>query len=303
MQPAFDVLCLGFANHDMIAAVEGYPPPDSKNEVLDLLEQGGGPAATAAVAIARLGGRVALLAAVGDDQTGERVLREVAAEGVDASHCPRRQGAVTAVSLVIVDRSAATRAVFRYSGTMKLLPADVDPALVKSARVLLIDAHMPEAALAAASIARQGSIPVVLDSGEPKEGLGELMAVADYPAPTAAAARWLTGEQDVERAARSLLREPARAVVATMGAGGYVIATPEAVRREPAFLVDAVDTTGAGDAFHGGLALALAWGQPIEEAARFGAAVAALKCCKPGGRTGLPTLPEVEELLAHPRFR
>ncbi len=301
--PDFDVLCLGLANHDMVAAVEGYPLPDSKVEVMDLVEQGGGPAATAAVAVARLGGRVAILMAVGDDERGDRILEGLAVEGVDVSRCVRVRGAVSPVSFVVVDRSAATRAIFRYSGTMKLSAADVDPELVASARVLLVDTHMPEAALEAAAIARRSGVPVVLDAGEPKSGLESLMSVADYPTPPLETAQWLSGEQDPERAALAMLRDEARAVVVTMGADGHLVVSGEGMWRERAFEVDVVDTTGAGDAFHGGFALALAQGQPVRDAARFGAAVAALKCREPGGRSGLPTMSEVENLLAHPRYR
>ncbi len=295
--PALDVVCLGMATHDLVAAVDAYPPADSKTEVVELLEQGGGPAATAAVAIARLGGKVALVAAVGDDGRGERILRELADEGVDVSHCVRPAGSVSPVSMVAVDRSTGSRAIFYYRGTAKLLPAHVDPRLIASARVLLADANLPEAALEACGAARQLGVPVVLDAGEPKPGVEELMALADYPVPPIDAAGRLSGEEDPERAAAALLRGSARAVVVTLGSEGYAVATPAGVWRERAFEVRAVDTTGAGDAFHGAFALALAWGMDVRGAARFAAAAAALKCREPGGRTGLPSLVEVEALL------
>lgn len=294
---SLDVLCVGLANHDLLMPVEGYPPPDTKIEVLDLREQGGGPAATAAVAIARLGGRVALLAAVGDDERGKGILAELAREGVEVSFCPRSPGP-SSVSVVIVDRPAGTRTIFRYPGSAELKEEQVDPTLVQCARVLLVDAHMPEAAREATRIAREAGVPVVLDPGEPKTGLERLLEGADYPIPPVETALWATGETDPERAAARLLHEGARAVIVTLGAEGYVVATGEGIRRESAFRVEVVDTTGAGDAFHGGFAFALAQGSPVREAARFAAAVAALKCRKPGGRTGLPTLPEVRGLLA-----
>ncbi len=298
MESPLDVLCLGFANDDLLVAVAGYPPPDAKVEALELEEQGGGPAATAAVAVARLGGRVALLSTVGDDQRGERILADLAREGVDVSHCHRLPGACSSVSLVIVDRSAGTRNVFRYLGDRQFELEELDPNLVRGSRVLLVDPHLPNSALAATRIARKAGVPVVLDPGEPKPGLEELLAVADYLVPPVRTALWVTGETDSERAAELLLRRNgARAVVVTMGARGYAVATEEGSWREDAFPVEVVDTTGAGDAFHGGFAFALAQGQSVREAARFAAAVAALKCRKPGGRAGLPTLPEVERLL------
>lgn len=293
-----DVLCVGFANQDLLGAVSGYPPADVKIDLLALEEQGGGPAATAAVAIARLGGKVALLAAVGDDDRGRQILADLAREGVDISRCPQLPGALSPLSLVVVDRSAATRTIFRYLGTSALAREHVVPSLVSGAGVLLMDAHMPDAALEAAGLARRAGVPVVLDAGEPKARLEELLGSADYLVPPAATALAVTGESDPERAAVALLRAPARGVVLTMGAAGHLVATEKGLWREPAFQVRVVDTTGAGDAFHGGFALALAQGEKVREAARFGAAVAALKCRQPGGRAGLPTLPEVRELLA-----
>ncbi len=292
-----DVLSLGFANHDLLLVVDGYPPADSKRDALDLLEQGGGPAATAAVAVARLGGRVALLTTVADDQRGERILSDLAREGVDVSYCSRAPGAISALSLIVVDASAGTRTIFRYRGSLRPELERLDPKLVKGARVLLVDGHLPESALQAARIAREAGLPVVLDPGEPKPALEELLGLADYPISPLHTALWATGESDPEQAALGLLRRGAKAAIVTQGASGYLLATEEGVRQEPAFQVKVVDTTGAGDAFHGGFAFALARGRSVEEAARFAAAVAALKCRKLGGRAGLPTLAEVEALL------
>lgn len=295
--PRLDVLCVGYACHDLVASVSNFPRIDTKTEVERLLEQGGGPAATASVAIARLGGKVALLSAVGDDERGKRILRDLEAEGVDVSACVADPGTTSPLSLVVVDRLGGTRTIFYASGTMKLRERDLAPELVASAKVMLVDTDLQEATPRACGMARQAGVPVVLDAGEPKPAVHELLPLADYPAPPLETARWLTGEREPEEAARALLRGNARAVVVTMGADGYVVATPEGVWRDPAFRVEAVDTTGAGDAFHGGFALALARGMGAREAARFAAAVAALKCRKPGGRTGLPTLAEVEALL------
>ncbi len=292
-----DVLCVGFATHDIVASVEGFPRLDTKSEVRGLLEQGGGPAATASVTVARLGGKVALLSAVGDDERGSRILRELEAEGVDVSACARHPGETSPLSLVIVDRLGGTRTIFYSTGTMKLLRSDLNPEWIAGTKVVLADTDLPEATPDVCKIARAAGVPVVLDAGEPKSAVHELLPLADYVIPPLDTARWLTGVEDPEEAAGALLTSHVRAVVVTMGADGYVVAMPEGVWREPAFEVQVADTTGAGDAYHGAFALALAWGQPAREAARFAAAVAALKCRAPGGRTGLPTLAEVESFL------
>lgn len=293
-----DVVCVGSACQDVLLSVDSFPPVDTKKPVDEITEQGGGPAATASVAIARLGGRAALISAVGEDARGERILAELRSEGVDVSRCVRLAGTQSTFAMIVVDRSTGTRTIFYASGPGDLPTSDVDAGLIAGAGVLLVDTHLPEAAMEACGIARRAGVPVVLDAGEPKSAINGLLDLADYPVPPLASALRLTGTGDPESAARSLLRGRARGVVVTMGPRGYVVATPDGVWHEPAFRVEAVDTTGAGDAFHGGFALAIARGYPVREAARFAAAVAALKCRMPGGRTGLPTLAEVDALLA-----
>lgn len=292
-----DVLCVGYATHDLVAPVPSYPSPDSKVEVPDLGEQGGGPAASAAVAVARLGGRVALVTAVGDDPRGESILSGLTRERVDVSHCHRVPGASSPLSLIVVDRAAGTRTIIYHRGGARLRPEQVPPDLVARARVVLVDSLMPGAALEAARLAQQSGVPVVLDSGEMKPGVRALLASADYPVPPIRAAIDITGQSEPRLAALALLKRGVRGVVVTMGADGYVVASPDGIHREGAFEVDVVDTTGAGDAFHGGFAYGLAREWPIRRAARFAAAVAALKCRKPGGRAGLPSLAEVEAFL------
>jgi sulfofructose kinase len=294
-----DVLCVGFATHDLLAAVAGYPPSDAKTQVIDLEEQGGGPAATAAVAVARLGGGVALVAAVGDDQRGETILAELEREEVDVSHCRRIPGARSPLSLIVVDRSTGTRSVLYSRGSATLMPEYVPADLVARARVVLVDAMMPGAALEAARLAQEAGVPVVLDAGALKPGVKTLLASVDYPVPPLSTAVQITGESDPGMAALSLLRKGMGAVVVTMGADGYVVASrSEGVIREESFQVKVVDSTGAGDAFHGGFAFALARDYPLRKAARFASAVAALKCRRPGGRAGLPSLAEVQTLLS-----
>jgi sulfofructose kinase len=296
---SLDVLCVGFATHDLLAAVSSYPPADAKTEVMDLDDQGGGPAATAAVAIARLGGRVAMVAAVGDDRRGEAILAELGREGVDVSACIRVPGAKSPLSIVIVDRSAGTRSAFSHRGSATLMPEQVPADLVARARVVLVDAMMPGAALEAARLAQEAAVPVVLDAGTMKPGVKTLLASVDYAIPPLATAVQMTGESDPGMAALSLLRKGMVAVVVTMGPDGYALASwNDGVLREGSFQVKVVDSTGAGDAFHGGFAFALARDFDVPEAARFASAVAALKCRKPGGRAGLPGLAEVQTLLS-----
>jgi sulfofructose kinase len=296
---SLDVLCVGFATHDLLAAVSSYPPSDAKTEVIELEEQGGGPAASAAVAVARLGGRVALVAAVGDDERGETILAGLQREGVDVSHCRRVAGAQSPLSLVVVDRSAGTRSVLYHRGSATLMPEHVPAELVASARVVLVDAMMPGAALEAARLAQQVGVPVILDAGTLKPGVKTLLASVDYAIPPLATAMQIAGESEPGMAALALLRKGMAAVIVTMGHDGYVVASwNDGVIRGESFQVEVVDSTGAGDAFHGGFAFALARDYLVPEAARFASAVAALKCRVPGGRAGLPTLAEVQTLLS-----
>lgn len=293
------VLVVGYSAYDVIVATDGWPDADGKHAVDGIEHGGGGPGATAAVALARLGARVRLVTMLGDDHAADVQRAELAAAGVDCAHVRSAAGHRSAQAVIIVDRRAGTRAVFYARGDLPYLdPAAMDPGWLAGCDLLHCDGHEPAAALALATVARKRGLPVVMDAGTVREGSEALVAVCSDVIGSQRFAGELTGLDDPVAALRELRRRGPDRVATTCGAAGVLALAEEGdqVLHVPAYAVDVRDTTGAGDAFHAGYAWARARGEPWREALEIGAAVAALKCREHGGRRGLPDADEVAAL-------
>jgi sulfofructose kinase len=293
------VVCVGMAVMDYIFAVDELPRGGGKHFATGFSEIGGGPAATGAVAAARLGARAALWARVGADGVGERLISELAAHGVDTAHMRRIHGGRSSLAACMVDGRGE-----------RMIVAFADPGLDADASWLPLEslnecdavlAHnrWPAGAAAVLKKARSLGIPSVLDADvAPERETGDLVALASHVAFSQGALADLTGTDDI---ARGLMR-------AGEGSGGWVCVTTGGdgchwledgtLHHLPAFAVDVVDTLGAGDVFHGALAVALGEGRTTAEAVRFASAAAALKCSRFGGRAGIPDRDEVTRFLA-----
>lgn len=297
------LICLGHAALDHIYRIEVFPPAPVKLRALAALEAGGGMAATAAVAAARLGARVAFWGRVGDDRAGETIRAGLADEGVDVAGLRRIPGAVSSTSAIIVDR-AGERLIVNYRGE----GLDADPTALPLAKVaradaVLADLRWPEGALALFRAARAAGVPTVLDiDADPGPQLGALLRLTDHAVFSTPGLGEFAPRAEVSEALAAARLAGARIAGVTRGTDGFLwLDADGALRRQPGFAIRAIDTTGAGDAFHGAYALAIAERQPIDATARFAAAVAALKCTRPGGRAGLPKRADVEAFLAvHP---
>jgi sulfofructose kinase len=286
------ILCAGIAVWDRILAVPALPVGPSKNFASSVFESGGGPAATAAVAIARLGGEATLLARIGDDIEGRRIAEGLAGEGVETANIAVVRGA-----------RSMTATVLRDPGGERMIVTHGDPRLVAEPvlpagcfDVVLGDCRWPEASEA---VFRAHDAPRVLDADRApdKAILHRLLPLATHAIFSAAGLAQATG-CDAPRQALARARELTGAWLAvTLGEAGALSLERDGVRAWPAFAVEAVDTTGAGDVFHGAFALALAEAAAIPEAMRFAAAAAAIKCTAPGGRAGIPDRPAIERFL------
>jgi sulfofructose kinase len=297
---------LGGVTVDQIGVVDHLPGPD---EVLRLQEyrlEQGGMVATALAAVARLGGAAEFIGAVGDDQNGAFALRSFRRAGIRTRRVRVVPGGTSAFSFVIVDSRSGRRSIIHEPGVQRATRLSGATPDLTGAGFLHLDRFWIETAIEAARRAKKQGITVCLDVGHNQADprIGELLALADYVAPSLAFARRYTGTADPAQAARRLLAPGAGTVIQTLGDRGAFVATARGEEfTVPAFAVQVVDTTGAGDSFHGGLIFALAQGRELREAVRFAAAVAALKCTKLGGQQGLPTLEEVEALLGTQRDR
>ncbi len=294
----FDVVGIGYSAMDYLGIVPRYPELDEKLQMLEFSKQGGGPAATAMATVGRLGGRASYVGKVGDDDFGRFMLTELEKDGVNIDRVVVQHGAPSQFAFIVVDGETGKRTIFwTRSGIDPLLAEELDRDHILSARVLLVDGHDAAAAIAAASWANEVGIPVVYDAGSVRDGSEELAARTDFLAASCLFARQLTGEEDAERAGRLMLGGKSKLAAVTLGEEGCVYATSEGTFRQPAFEVDVVDTTGAGDVFHGALSYAVSHGWPYAEIIEFCSAVAALKCTKLGGRAGIPSLPRTLDFL------
>jgi sugar/nucleoside kinase (ribokinase family) len=305
---AFDVVTLGLNSIDLVAVVAEYPVRNSKQRLQEFAERPGGQMATAAAVCARLGWRARYLGAFGDDRFGADGRRSLESEGVDVSRAWNVPGATSQFAVVLVDAATGERTVLwsRHPG-LAIRPEQVSYDAVSSGRTLIVDCHETAAATEAARVARAAGIPTVVDIEHVRPGVDRLLREMDVilaaqPFPAA-----LTGYGEPGRALAALAREyPASALVGvTLGEEGSLALCAGREIRTPAFRVECVDSTGAGDAFHGGFVAG--WlrtpDADVEHLLAYANAVAALNCRGLGARGGMPTAGEVDALLASPRCR
>ena len=292
---AVDVLCVGHAPYDLTFAVDHHPHPDDKMVATALYQCGGGPAANAAVTVARLGHCSAFAGYLGRDVYGELHLQELIAAGVQTDLIVRGD-APTPLSVSLV-KPDGRRALVNYSGDKKPLPAgSIDVGRIRP-RFILFDGWEPYLSPPLARRARREGIPTILDAGSVHRGTQALVGLADYLLAAEKFGRVFTGEVDPTRAVKKLGQVAGTAAIITLGEEGLVWRKGAESGRLPAFPVTAVDTTGAGDAFHGGFAAGLVRELAWEELLRFASAVGALACTKFGARLALPTDTAVRQFL------
>lgn len=294
MRDHCDVLCIGLAIQDVILRVPEIPKQPIKIYATGRSEVGGGPAATASVAIARLGGSVSFAGRLGEDATGQSLREELRSEGVCTDFLKLFPGHHSPSSVVLVDQHGE-RLIVAY--TDPNLPRDAfwfDPSGTYGA--VLCDLSWPEGALKAFAAARERGIPRVLDadiSRHSREEVAAIVEAADHVVFSRPGLAGFSATDDIAEGLKRAARPGHRLVGVTDGENGIYWLAGDGLRNMPPPKVCAVDTVGAGDAFHGALALALARSWPLERALAFSNAVAALKCTRPRGRAGLPTAQEL----------
>jgi sugar/nucleoside kinase (ribokinase family) len=301
-----DIVGLGLATIDIMTLVPRLPRRDEVFRARSILLEGGGPVATALVAAARLGAATAYLGPMAPTTWGTLTRAGLESEGVDTSQAPSRASGEQAVSVILVDEDTGQRSILYDSGEMQeMSPAEVPNELVASARALHLDGAHLEAAYQAAEIARQAGVVVSFDggAGELWAGAERLLPLVDLMIVARHFAEQHTGQADPLQAGPALLETyRPHQVVITDGPRGcwFWDETPRPAAQhlyQPAFPTDVVDTTGAGDVFHGAYLYAFLQGWPPRCCLAFAAATAALKCRALGGRAGIPKRPQVEAAL------
>lgn len=299
------ILGLGGVTTDQIGVVDHIPGADEVIRLQDYRIEQGGMVATALVAAARLGGDTEFLGAVGDDANGQRSLESFAAEGVAATGVRILGGAVSAFSFILVEKGSGLRTIIHEPGVqrnraLKDFPANLS-ALLSGVGFLHLDGFWMDNAVTLTKAAKKAGIVITLDIGQNQRDpqIENLIGLADYVIPSLAFAKRFSGHSQAEKAASTLLGYGAGAVIQTLGEKGSFALTREGRSfTVPAFPVMAVDTTGAGDSFHGGFLFALSRGYALKQAIVFASAVAALKCTCLGGQSGLPSLEQVRQFLS-----
>jgi len=293
------VICVGIAVLDEIFALDEIPTRPGKYFAGDYRSIGGGPASTAAVAAAAMGARTALWARVGNDRTGEQIIAELAGFGIDVGNIRRVPDARSGLSAVLVDASGERLTVNFADPVLDVDPKWLPLDRVKEADAVLCDCRWIAGAEAVLQRAQQDSRIAVLDGDTtPDVAVKVLAPLASHVAFSQGGLQQFSGMADPEAGLRMAADQMAGWMCVTLGADGCMMMDDGTVRRVPAFPINALDTTGAGDVFHGALAVALAEGRDAEAAVSFASAAAALKCTRFGGRSGIPSRIQVDAFLA-----
>ena len=295
------MLCTGIAVMDFLFRVDRFPTPATKAPTQEFVITGGGCAANAAIAVARLGGRAKFCGPLGDDEMSDRIVQGLVGAGVDVDDVVRVPGAVASVSGILIDPAGERLMTTRRERGLDAARVFDPDAMAQRADAVVADNHFADFVLPICQAAARRGIAVVLDIDKPTDPTDPLFACTSHAIFSAEALRVTTGILECE-AALARAAEFCRGFVAvTEGADGVRWRAGNTVRQMPAFPVRAIDTVAAGDVFHGAFALAFAEGRNEIECLRFASAAAALKCTRFGGVAGVPDRLEVERLsVPHP---
>jgi ribokinase len=302
------IVVIGSANTDMVVKAPRIPGPGETVLGGRFVMAAGGKGANQAVAAARLGAHVTMVACLGQDVFGRQTKENLTRDGIDTSHLIWDGQAPSGIALIMLSEEGENSIAVAPGANAELTPADVERAeeAIRHADVLLLQLEVPLAAVRRGiELARRHRVRVILNPAPAAPVPGELLAQVDLLTPNEHEAALLTGvraegAEGAERAARALLARGVRVLVMTLGSRGALIATPEGMDLVPAFRVEPVDTTGAGDAFNGALATVWGRGEPLREAVRYANAAAALATTVMGAQPSLPRAEAVAAFLARP---
>ena len=296
----FDVVGLGNSCMDLLGTVPRIPGPDDKVELSDTSRQGGGEVGTALACLAKLGSETAFVGKVGDDLTGTFIKDDFNKYGVNTDNLVIEPGSTSPFSIVMVEECSGQRTIIDCGKTVSdLNPEEIQPGLIEKSHYLHLDSWHREAALIAAMRARSTNIPVVLDADIPAydSEITKLIQLTDILISSQPFARLFTKTDDLDASMDHMIKLGPTIVMVTLGKYGVLCDAKGERFITPAFDVEMVDTTGAGDVFHGAFIHGMLRGWELKKSIEFASAVAAIKCKKMGGRAGIPTFAETLNFL------
>ena len=298
--PEFDVVGVGLNATDTLLIVPHFPAYAGKVPFQEEVVCPGGQVASALVACARLGLRAKYIGTVGDDQRGRIQMESLREAGIDIEHVQLRKNCANQSAYIVIDRSTGERTVlWRRDDGLRIDPEQILPEQIACARLLHIDGHDTPAVERAAAIARGYGIPVTVDVDTIYHGFDRVLPLVDYLVASSEFPTAWTGQSDPFKALELMQREYGMKVAAmTLGAHGALARENGEFFYSPAFVVNCVDTTGAGDVFHGAFCYAVLQEMPMRDALEFSNAMAALNCTALGARGGIRGLEEIRNLVA-----
>jgi ribokinase len=298
-----DILVIGSLNADLVVRTPHFPAPGETIQGADLVIIPGGKGANQAVAAARLGASVAMIGCVGADAFGATLIENLKQNHIDATGVLRDGAAATGTAIIIVDSNGENSIVLSPGANGKVSHREIESGAMADAKLLLLQLEIPmEAVLHSARLAKDNGVRVILNPAPAREIPDELLEIADYLVPNETelgllAGTTITDKDSLEAAAGSLVARGATNVIVTLGEKGAMIVNKSGNEYVTSFSVKPVDTTGAGDAFIGGMASLLMQHKSLKDAVKYGCACGALATTKFGAQPSLPTAHEVREFL------
>lgn len=293
------IVGIGANVFDTLYTVEAYPTEDTKMRANAVKASGGGPCATGLVAASKLGADCSFIGNLSDDNGGKFLKADFEKYGVDTGLIQVKPDYDTFCSCILLAKETASRTCVFFRGNVP--PTELDEKALKAisgAEILMVDGNDMEAAIEGAKIAKENGTKILYDAGGLYEGVERLLPYVDILIPSEEFALGHTGAKTAEEAAKTLYEKYSpEVVVITQGKDGGIIYDGKEIEKYPAFLVDAVDSNGSGDVFHGAYAFAVTEKMSYNDACVFSSAVSALKCTKFGSREAVPTYAETINFL------
>lgn len=295
----YDVIGIGILTYDLLGVVPQIPQIDETTVMMEYKEDIGGPVPIALICLSRLGLKTKIIGKIGDDKYGKIIREKLEEEGVNTSSLVVDKGATSPFSFILIDSQTRKRTIIFNPGcSFNLKEDEIDLSLIEKAKYLHLDGALLEVSKKTASYAKSKNVKTSLDIALLFPGLEKLLKYIDIFIPPKEVGRNLAKEKEnFEKICKDLLNFGPEIVCVTLGEDGCVVGSKDKVVKVPSYKVDVVDTTGAGDVFHGAFLYGMRQGWDIEKIAKFSNAVSAINCTKIGGREGIPRLAKVKEFL------
>ncbi len=288
-----DIIGIGQVCVDYLGRVRYYPDVEGRVELEEATIRSGGPTATALLVLARFGMNAAIVGKVGNDYFGEMAIQDLKKEGIDTSFLIKEKGKRTQVSFIPIEKESGRRTVFWSRGTITpIRPGDIKKKLIAQSRAIHFDELFVEAVVEAAQIANKSGILVSMDAGNYEDGIEELKGKVDLFIASESFMKEYSGEENPSKGINKLKEFGAKVTTVTLGSKGSVTIYNNELINIPAYPVRAIDTTGAGDVFHGAFLYGWLNSWDIRQTLRFASAAAAMNCLSLGAHGGIPKKPE-----------